>query len=125
MTLVDTSVWVAHFRATERNMVELLETDRVLIHPMIIGELACGNLRNRVEILENLGQLPSAVAADQGEVLELIEARHLCGRGIGWIDAHLLASALITGCRLWTLDRVLGRVALELGVGWPQPKGGM
>lgn len=125
MTLVDTSVWVAHFRATEGNMVELLETDRVLIHPMIIGELACGNLRNRVEILENLGQLPSAVAADQSEVSELIEARHLWGRGIGWIDAHLLASTLITGCRLWTLDRALGRVALELGVGWPQPKGGM
>jgi predicted nucleic acid-binding protein len=89
MTLVDTSVWVSHFRATERHMAELLTTQRALIHPMIIGELACGNLRNRGEILENLRQLPNAVAADQDEVLELIEARDLWVKGIGWIDAHV------------------------------------
>jgi hypothetical protein len=82
----------------------------------VIGELACGNLENRAEILSYLHALPAAKVALDTEVLRLIEDRHLWGRGVGWVDTHLLGSALLSNCRLWTLDRQLGEAAKELGV---------
>ena len=92
---------------------------RILTHPFVIGEIACGNLRQRGVILEALRELPSATVAAHDEVLRLVEERRLWGSGIGWLDAHLVASALLTGCRLWTLDRRLRRVAGVAGLQVP------
>jgi predicted nucleic acid-binding protein len=116
MILVDTSVWVAHFRAANPALSEVLGGALVLTHGFVIGELACGNLRNRTRILADLNALPLAVSATHEEVLRLIEQRELWGRGIGWIDSHLLASALLSNCRLWTLDRQLHHAAGGAGV---------
>jgi len=116
MILVDTSVWVDHFRARNPELSEVLGGALVLTHPFVIGELACGNLRNRTRILADLNSLPLALSATHEEVLRLIEERELWGRGIGWIDGHLLASALLSNCRLWTLDRRLHQAASGEGV---------
>ncbi len=111
MILVDTSVWVDHFRNGNERLSHLLLDQQVVTHPMIIGELACGTLRNRAEILQLLDNLPKAVQATQAEVLRMIEERKLMGLGIGYVDAHLLASILLTpGAQLWTLDRRLQSV---------------
>jgi predicted nucleic acid-binding protein len=115
MILVDTSVWVEHFRAGVA-LGGLLSQGLVLTHPFVVGELACGNLRGRARILSDLGALPSAAAATDEEVMRLVEERRLWGRHIGWIDAHLVASALLAGCSLWTLDRPLQRAAHSAGV---------
>lgn len=114
--LVDTSVWIDHFRKNEPALVELLSEASVLTHPFVLGELACGNLKKRAVILSNLEALPGAVPATHKECLRLIEDRKLWGRGIGWIDAHLLASALLSSCVLWTLDESLNRAATEARV---------
>jgi predicted nucleic acid-binding protein len=109
--LVDTSVWVAHFRKGSLDLFEVLSNGLALVHPFIVGELACGNLTNRARILSDLQSLPSAVRASDDEVMHLIETRKLWGFGIGWIDGHLLGSALLSTCWLWTLDRKLLRAA--------------
>ncbi|HHW77386.1 MAG TPA: PIN domain-containing protein [Xanthomonadaceae bacterium] len=112
MILVDTSVWIDHLRAGELLLVELLDTNRVLVHPFIIGELACGNLNNRKTVLSLLRKLPTARLATDDEVLFFIERHGLMGRGIGYIDAHLLAAMSLTGTvRLWTRDKRLGAMA--------------
>jgi len=116
MTLVDTSVWIAHFRKGGPQLGKLLRETSVLVHPFIVGELACGNLKNRTHILRDLEALPSAVFATHEEVMRLIEDRKLWGLGIGWVDAHLLASALLSKCALWTLDARLARAAHAVGV---------
>jgi predicted nucleic acid-binding protein len=116
MTLIDTSVWVDHLRRGNAKVRGLLESGEVAIHPFVLGELACGNMKNRKEILDLLGQLPNATVAEQNEVLALVESRKLFGTGIGWVDAHLLASALISGTRLLTMDKALGDAALLLDV---------
>jgi predicted nucleic acid-binding protein len=116
MTLVDTSVWIDHLRSRNASLVALLESDQVLIHPFVIGELACGNLGNRPQVLRLLQSLPVAVPAADAEVLALIERRKLHGAGVGWIDVHLLASALLTPCALWTLDVRLRVVAENTGL---------
>jgi hypothetical protein len=116
MILVDTSVWVAHLRKGSIGLADLLTEVLVLVHPFVVGELACGGLRNRTRILSDLEALPSAVSATHEEVMELIEDRKLCGLGIGWVDGHLLASALLSHCQLWTLDRELVRAAGAAGV---------
>jgi predicted nucleic acid-binding protein len=118
MVLADTSVWIQHFRRGEPTLVDLLEEGLVLMHPFISGELACGNLKNRAAILSDLQALPQAAVAFHAEVLQLIEERPLWGRGLGWIDLHLLAAALLAGCGLWTLDKRLARAAKELGLSW-------
>jgi predicted nucleic acid-binding protein len=94
----------------------LLQDDQVLCHPFVIGELACGNLHNRNEILHLLEALPRTPVADHSEVLHLINAHRLYGQGLGWIDAHLLASALIAGCELWTSDRLLHTLVDRVGL---------
>ena len=118
MTLVDTSVWVDHFRKDNLTLKELLVNAQVLLHPFVIGELACGNLRNRAEILHLLFELPQCVVAEQHEVLKLVEAKRLYGLGIGWIDAHLVASALLSNVTILTYDKALLEAAVRLEVGY-------
>jgi predicted nucleic acid-binding protein len=115
VTLVDTSVWIAHLRATLPGLRALLESDQVLTHLFVIGELASGNLKNRAEILDLFARLPQAQVAEHHEVMHLVASQRLYRRGIGWFDAHLLASALLSQATLWTLDRPLARVAEALG----------
>jgi predicted nucleic acid-binding protein len=119
MILVDTSVWIDHLRRTSRELVSLLETDQVLVHPFVIGELACGNLRNRGTILELLSALPQPLKTTDQETLFFIEERSLHGHGLGLIDIHLLASTVILGtAQLWTLDSRLHAAAKRLGVSY-------
>src|SRR5262245_12034317 len=114
--LVDTSVWVDHFRRRNDTLSALLAGSRVWSHPFVIGELACGHLKRRAEILGALGALPHAPLVDQSDVLALVEREHLMGRGLGWIDVNLLASAVHASVPLWTLDRRLAAIAGELGI---------
>lgn len=116
MVLADTSIWVAHFREGHPGLATLLTEGLVLMHPFVSGELACGNLKDRASILADLNALPAAKCADDSEVIQLIEERRLWGRGLGWVDAHLLAAALLSNCRLWTLDKRLDRAASDLGL---------
>lgn len=116
MILVDTSVWVDHLRSGLPHLTTALDGGKVLIHPWVIGELACGNLHDRGRVLDLLQGLPAATVASDSEVLQLIEQQKLMGRGIGYVDAHLLASARLTRCCLWTEDRRLAALAKELGV---------
>lgn len=114
MVLVDTSVWVEHLRRGLPAFERLLSDGEVVCHPLVIGELACGNLRSRGEILALLHDLPSARDVPHEEVLIFVERRRLMGRGLGWVDVHLLAAALIEGVPLWTLDRRLREAARTL-----------
>lgn len=114
MILVDTSVWVEHFRSGAIGLETLLLDGRVVCHPFIIGELACGNLANRTTILALLQDLPMATRADDDGVLQFIEAHGLMGKGLGYIDIHLLMSALLTRIPLWTRDRRLHEVSRSL-----------
>ncbi len=120
MILVDTSVWVEHLRRGLPRLATLLQDGKVLIHPWVIGELACGNLRNRGDVLELLQGLPAAVVASDSEVLLLIEREQLMGLGIGYVDAHLLASAKLSHTKLWTQDRRLAALAQERGLAMPE-----
>jgi predicted nucleic acid-binding protein len=116
MVLADTSVWIEHFRHRETAFADRLSEGLVLMHPFVFGELACGNLRDRAVILGNLHVLPTARLASNAEVLQRIDTRRLSGRGLGWIDAHILASALLSNCRFWTLDTRLAKAGMELGL---------
>ena len=116
MVLVDTSVWVRHLRQSEPNLERLLNDGEVLCHPFVVGELACGNMRNRTEILSFIKILPLATEAKNEEVLLFIEQNHLMGKGLGYIDVHLCASALLTGVPMWTYDRRLNDANEELGI---------
>lgn len=116
MILVDTSVWVDHFRKGLPLLADLLRSGQVTTHPFVIGELACGNLRKRTEILTFLSALPSVQLATHAEALHLVEAHSLHGAGIGWVDVHLLSSALLSRTSLWTRDRKLRAAALDLDV---------
>ena len=114
MILVDTSVWVDHLRRADAALVDLLDRGTVLMHPFVVGEIACGSLAQRSAVLELLHHLPMAEVADTDEILAFIDRRHLHGQGIGLIDIHLLAStALTAGARLWTRDKRL-RAAAEM-----------
>ena len=121
MILVDTSVWIAHFRVGRSKLGDLLSQVVVMVHPFVVGELACGNLKRRARILIDLEALPAAASATHEEVMRLVEVRKLWGLGIGWIDAHLLASALLSNCQLWTLDGKLARAAAAVGVDLYRP----
>jgi predicted nucleic acid-binding protein len=115
--LADTSVWVDHLRAGEGALAALLNAGMVVAHPFVIGELALGNLRQREIVLKALGDLPRAGVATDTEVLHFIERHALGGRGIGYVDAHLLAAVRLTaGAALWTNDRRLHSVAVQLGL---------
>ena len=116
MTLVDTSVWVEHLRHGSNELRALLDSERVLCHPFIIGELACGSIKNRVEILDLLKALPRVLIAEHDEAMHFLHEKRLYGRGLGWIDVHLLASASLSKAALWTVDRPLKRAAEELSM---------
>ena len=115
MILVDTSVWVDHLRAGDEVLAALLEAGTVLIHPFVVGELALGNLSQREVVLSALSDLPQASIATAAEVLHFIDRHALFGRGIGYVDAHLLAAVRLTaGAALWTNDKKLHDIAEHL-----------
>jgi predicted nucleic acid-binding protein len=118
MILADTNVWIKHFRESDAELISQLNVGFVASHPFIIGELACGNLGNRAEILMLLQALPSSPVVEVTEVLEFIENNSLMGRGLGYVDIHLLASVIIGNVVLWTYDRRLNEAAIELGVSY-------
>jgi hypothetical protein len=117
MTLVDTSVWIDHLRRGNDQLIQFLNAGLVLHHPLVFAELACGNLSNRLEILSLLSTLPQARITEYDETIQFLESKKLFGLGLGWIDINLLASAQLTGCRLWTYDKALNRAAESLGLG--------
>ena len=117
MLLIDSSVWIDHLRCANKQLSQLLNSNQVSIHSMIIGELACGNLNNRSELLALWQQLPMVSEASHREVIYAINQYQWMGKGIGYIDAHLLASTLLTdNTALWTLDKRLQQVAVSLGI---------
>lgn len=117
--LVDTSVWIDHLHRADLRLAALLESGLVVVHPMVIGELALGNIRDRATVLALLSNLPMSPSAADGEVLALIEARSLHGKGLSLVDTHLLASALIgSDVRVWTRDRRLADAAAAASVDW-------
>lgn len=121
MILVDTSVWVDHLRQGEGELARMLESGLVLCHPFVTGEIACGHLPNRAEVLYALEKLPQAPTASHGDALLFLDRHGLAGRGIGWIDVHLLAATALTGDGyFWTRDKRLAAVAADLGFAYPE-----
>ena len=123
LVLADTSVWVEHFRLGVPLFEELLASQRLLGHPLVVGELACGNLREREATLLLLDELPSAALATAAEVREAIERRRLYGRGVGLVDVHLLVAAMLThSATLWSRDRRLRALASEAGIAFSEDR---
>ena len=121
MILVDTAVWIDHINAPVTELLRRLAAGEILTHPLVIGEIACGTIRNRTEVLSHLRSLPMIREVDHQRVLQEIDAHHLMGRGIGFIDAHLLTSVVSqSGVSLWTRDQRLKRIAEEMGVSYPE-----
>lgn len=121
MILVDTSVWIDHLRSADARLIQLLHSGLVCMHPMVIGELACGNLSNREQLIALWGNLPKARDASHDEALFTLEAHKLMGKGIGFVDLHLLAATLLTNqTLLWTRDKRLARIADDLNIGFSQ-----
>ena len=116
MILVDTSIWIDHLRRSKGHLVALLNEGLVLIHPLVIEELACGNLSHRVEILGLLRALPTVPVASHDEALAFVTQENLYGKGLGAVDAHLLASARLARSRIWSLDKALTRAAKQLNL---------
>ena len=119
MVLVDTSVWVSHLRVGNPELERLLNDGDIVCHSFIIGELACGNLKNRAEILSLLNALRIIPPAEHEEVLQFIENYRLMGKGLGYIDMHLLTSALLNQVLIWTLDKKLREISLKLRLQFP------
>lgn len=122
--LVDTSVWIDHLRHGNGRLADSLENGEVECHPFVIGELACGRLSRREEILALLRALPQVVEADHDEALAFIESNRLMGQGLGFIDVHLMASAILTKTPLWTMDERLAAGARRLGIAFRQGDAG-
>jgi predicted nucleic acid-binding protein len=119
MVLVDASIWIDHLRLKDEQLITLLELGQVFIHPMIIGELACGYLQNRQQLLSLWNNLPCVTEASHNEALHCLEKNKLMGKGIGYIDLHLLASTLLTSnTSVWTRDRRLDDLAERLNICW-------
>jgi predicted nucleic acid-binding protein len=118
MVLVDTSVWVDHLRRGRYDLAAQLDAGTVVCHPFVVGELACGHLKNRREILELLQTLSACPVAAHEEVLHFIESHKLMGSGLGYVDVHLLAGAKLNGLPLWTLDRTLAATADRLDLAY-------
>lgn len=117
MILVDTSVWIDHLRRGVPALASVLERGEVLTHPFVLGELACGRLVHRSRVLQLMAELPSAPVASHEETLHFIEQRALMGRGVGWVDVHLLAAVTLDGtARLWTRDKRLRAAASDIGI---------
>jgi predicted nucleic acid-binding protein len=122
MILVDTSVWVDHLRHGDVSLSQHLSQAQVMCHPMVVGELACGNLKSRAVVLALLADLPSASVASEAEVLSFIQAQSLFGLGIGYVDVYLCASAKLHGVQLWTRDKRLQAVAERLGLAYQEER---
>jgi predicted nucleic acid-binding protein len=118
MVLVDTSIWINHLRDGDKLLEELLINGEVVCHSFIIGELACGNLKNRKEIISLLQSLPMAFSIEPEEFLYFIEQHRLNGKGLGFVDIHLIASAKLDQIKFWTDDKRLRKVAVELGLNY-------
>ncbi len=118
MVLVDTSIWISHFREPNSHLKKLLLDESVACHPYIIGEIACGNIKNRKEIISLLQALPQALVAENSELLHFIEHKNLMGIGLGLIDVHLLASSFLTNLPLWTADKRLRTAALKFNISY-------
>ncbi len=116
--LVDTSVWIDHLRHGNAELRNWLLADAVLSHAFVIGELACGALRNRGEVISSLRALHRVATVDEAAVLDFIEDHELFGIGVGYVDAHLLASAYDAGVRIWTMDKPLYRAAAKLRIAY-------
>ena len=114
MVLVDTSVWIDHLRIPNLPLVRLLKDAKVVVHPFVVGELACGRLARRDEVLGLLGKLPRLLPVSDAEALVFIEANGLAGSGIGWVDVHLLAAARLAHASLLTSDKTLAGAARRL-----------
>jgi predicted nucleic acid-binding protein len=122
MIIVDSSVWIDHLRADDPDLAALLSDGVVLLHPFVLGEVSVGSFRNRAATLKDMRELPEAIVAEPDEVLHLIERETLFGLGIGYVDAHLLASARLTAdTKLWTRDRRLAAAAARLSLAWSLP----
>ena len=119
--LIDTSVWIDHLRTNSPTLRRLLENDLVVCHPLVIGEIACGSIRHRAEVLESLALLPTAPTIDYEELLTFLETHKLFGQGLGWIDVHLLASTMLQQVTLWTLDQSLRNAARKLRCHFESP----
>lgn len=111
MILADASVWINHFHGKEKNLSPLLPPKQILVHPFIIGELALGQVKNRGQVLSDLKHFPQATLANDDEVLEFVERHRLFGKGLSWIDAHLVVSALLSDAELWSEDKALTTAA--------------
>ena len=114
--VLDTSIWLAYFHHGNRAVARLLDRGQIQTHQLVIGELACGQFHQRREKFDLLGKLPCLPAVDHDEAIQFLEHHHLAGRGIGWIDVHLLASARLSGSELWTRDRHLAAAARSVNV---------
>jgi predicted nucleic acid-binding protein len=115
--LVDTSIWIDHLRKPDQRLQELLHNSEVLMHPVVLMEIALGSISNREKVIDHLALLPQAQVAEWNELLDLVEKRALYRKGIGIADLHLLASALLSSSvLLWTRDRRLSEVAASLGI---------
>jgi predicted nucleic acid-binding protein len=121
MVLVDTSVWVSHLRDGNVGLEKLLNDGEVVCHTFIVGELACGNLKNSHEILTYLQSLTMAILAEDEEVLKFIGNHQLMGKGLGYIDVHLIASAVLTDVPLWTFDNTLNKFTKKFGINYDIP----
>ena len=118
MILVDTSIWIDHIRSTNNRLIELLHGELVRVHPWVVGELACGNLNHRAQTLYLLRSLPQSAIASHDEVLFFIEKHGIAGKGVGYLDMHLLAAAALGSLKIWTRDKRLHEVASSLSLGF-------
>ena len=116
MTLVDTSVWVNHFRHSDAELARMLAEEEIALHPFVIGEIAAGNLKHRNEVLGYFSFLPQVGIAEENEVHHLLDSRRLWGAGFGWVDLHILAAAKLSGCRIYTADRAMNEIAARLDI---------
>ena len=122
MILVDTSIWIDHLRKNDQYLQFLLLEGEVVCHSLVIGELVCGNLKNRKEIISLLQSLPMAPQIEFDEYLYFIEKHKLYGKGIGFNDIHLLASAKLAQTKLWSLDKKFNSAAIELGINYKKSR---
>ena len=116
MILADTSVWVDHLRAPDPHLSSLPNRDEILVHPWTIGEIACGSFANRKRVIEFLQGLPQLNPASHDEVLLFLDGQQAFGKGIGYVDANLLTSALVEKCKVWTKDKRMGAIAAQLSL---------
>ena len=120
MILIDTSVWIDHLRQRDDHLVITLLAGHVLIHPWVIGEIACSSIKDREQVLDLLRSLPLCSVALEDEVLLFIDQNKLMARGIGYVDVHLLASTKLSGATLWTRDKRLLIIAKEMNIAYPE-----